>query len=56
MGHNPTTPQKLAGATILPPVDSPKLTCFNSVFCVKPAQPPELPPQHLSLSKGFNGN
>src|SRR3989344_6791773 len=49
------TPQKEAGQTIEPPVDSASAICLNGAFAVKPAAPPEEPPHVLSLSWGFNG-
>ncbi len=48
--RKPITPEKEAGHTIEPPVDSATAICEKDVFCVKPAAPPDEPPQLLSES------
>src|SRR3989344_6088141 len=55
VGHNPKTPQNDAGSAIEPPVLSLNAICGKSAFLVRPAAPPDEPPQLLSLSTGFFG-
>src|SRR3989338_3082598 len=55
VGHKPKTPQKDAGSAIEPPVLSENAIWGKSALFVRPAAPPDEPPQLLSLSAGFFG-